>query len=861
VLTALLAFGATPAVLVRVVGNPLGQGLGHRWDHAGRIGLTIVVAVAWVAWGACCCQLLRAVVAQVRQGHVSTPVGAVLSDRIAGRIAAGVLAVLTVVAPMALGNGAGAAGVHAAVATVGNNGPGVAGPTVTAAPLPTVAVSYVVRPGDSLWSIAATQLGDGDDWPAIAALNLGRTMPDGLRFVDPNRIEVGWTLQLPDQRPSVVAPAETDDGPSDATPPADSTSRPGRPTRPGGRLTQPGLSRTDSAQPRHAVAHPATLESAGPSAATLPELAALGLGAIACAALARRSRRRRLLRQVTGESGAGAGTGAGAGAGAGGEGPLSPAAIDTDVLLARFSGVPALAAFEAANYELGAVHLGPGGDIRAICVGAAGVDFWLAQPGTPAPEGCTLSGDGHVWRVAHETFPAPGVGRPFLPVVLPIGEDESGTWLIPVPPGGCLPIVGEAAEALVRAALAAQGAWSWADMVLITDDPLLAAGEVVSAHGTAAGPVDATSVLYVGVPARLPGGVAPHVSVVTLGPGPSSDVTVLVDRRAASIHPLGRTVRPHLLDGPTSGLIGELVALPVRQATVDDEEGQQAAERADDTPPSVRPEPEATSSVASEAGTIEVRLLTTTPRLEGLRAALPPNRARRAVELVAYLALHAGDDVTSDRLRTRVLGSSDADAAAKTLFNIATAARRAMGTDASGMPLFPPGSRTGHYRVAPGVTTDVQRAASLAIDGSRAEDPEAAMALLRAALELVEGEPMANALSGYTWWDSEGHGARLAAVLVNAATDLAALAVDAGRFDLAQWGLAQARLVDPYSEALSRTAMQVAAAAGDADCLRREWRECQRRIDELDPGSSPSRRTERLYGELARHILVSAGEQ
>jgi hypothetical protein len=52
--------------------------------------------------------------------------------------------------------------------------------------------------------------------------------------------------------------------------------------------------------------------------------------------------------------------------------------------------------------------------------------------------------------------------------------------------------------------------------------------------------------------------------------------------------------------------------------------------------------------------------------------------------------------------------------------------------------------------------------------------------------------------------------------------------------------------------------MQVAAAAGDADRLRQEWRECQRRIDELDPGSSPSPRTERLYRELAQRVLVGA---
>jgi hypothetical protein len=129
-LTSLLVFGATPAALLTVVGNPLGQGLGHRWDHAGRLALTVVVVVAWVAWAACCSQLVRAVVAQVRQGHVNTPVGSLLSDRLAGRIAAGVLAVVAVAGPVALTTetGVGAAGAHASAVAVGNSGPHTAGP-------------------------------------------------------------------------------------------------------------------------------------------------------------------------------------------------------------------------------------------------------------------------------------------------------------------------------------------------------------------------------------------------------------------------------------------------------------------------------------------------------------------------------------------------------------------------------------------------------------------------------------------------------------------------------------------------------------------------------------------------------------
>ncbi len=335
----------------------------------------------------------------------------------------------------------------------------------------------------------------------------------------------------------------------------------------------------------------------------------------------------------------------------------------------------------------------------------------------------------------------------------------------------------------------------------------------------------------------MPPDVARRTAVVTTAPVAASDLTVLVDRQAATLHPVGRVLRPHLPSPDTEQLLAELVAPPADDVEV------------------LRPRPDGTAAMAP--GAVDVRLLTVTPRLDGLVEDLPPNRARRAVELVAYLALHQPDVITSDRLRTRVLGSSDADAAAKTLSNTAYAARRAMGADPSGQPLFPAGTRNGLYQVAPSVTVDVLRAESLATQGKAQTDPQLAMAYFRAALALVEGEPLANALSGYSWWEAEGHGARIAAVLVDAACSLAALAAEAHRFDLARDGLERARLVEPYSEALSRAAMELAAAEGDADRLRLEWRECQRRVDALDPGSTPSPRTETLYGELSRRVLVS----
>lgn len=813
---ALLAFTAVPAVLVVVVGNPLAAGLGHAWRPLPRDALCLLVLAAWVAWAACCAQLLRAVVAHVRRGEVGARQGSSVLDRLAARIAFGVLALTSFGGPLSLAAGAGASApvghgpstsltatvsvdVGAGGGAVGGAGAGAVGGAAgvpVAAPAPT----YAVQPGDTLWRIADELLGDGADWTSLAALNLGRDVGGGARFVDPDRIREGWLLRLPDgaRRLPDVADRDDRDGDADATTPHGGPEGPGR-------------------------------EPAG----HLPELLALGLGSLACAALARRAgSRRRMGTRFLGDA------------------VLPPVpsegALDTATLLQRFRDVPALHSFEAANCLLGLSleDQATGPKVRAICVSDTGVTFLFAReyPDEP-PERFARVKDGNGWHVGHAALEGHDPSFPYLPVVLPIGDDGEGTWLVPLEPGDVLPVLGQAAPALWRAARAALGAWAWSETILVTEDP----DDAALRAEAEADPVLARHIVFCGDPGTLPPAVAARCAVVTMDAVGASDLTVLVDQRDATVHPLGRVVRPHLQSAETADHIAELVTLPGKDDTTleipaiglqrNDWKG-------------------ATTALAP--GDVEVRLLTMTPRLDGLQHELPPNRARRAVELVAYLALHQPDVITSDRLRTRVLGSSDADAASKTLFNTAYAARRAMGVDEEGAPLFPAGTRHGLYQLSPKVTVDVQRAVTLASEAKAQTDPAAAIAHYRAALSLVEGEPLANALAGYAWWEAEGHGGRVAAVLVDAACVMAALASEGGFFELARWGLEQARIVEPYSEALSRSAMQLAAAEGDADRLRLEWRECQRRVDALDPGGSPSARTESLYGELSRRVLVGA---
>jgi len=577
----------------------------------------------------------------------------------------------------------------------------------------------------------------------------------------------------------------------------------------------------------------------------LPELAVLGVGVVVAAGLARRVRRGRLLKSAA---------------------PARPwpggapggASVDVATLLGPFDGSPLLEWVEMANRYLGAsldeadAGLDPPA-VELVRVGADGVEVRLVRAVEWSPRGWQLRHDGRVWFLPGATdrrhLQAACAHPPWLPCLVPVGDDDDGTWLLPLEPGACLPVIGAEADAMVAAMRRAAASWSWAEQLVVTDDPAVAEREV-QLIGQLAPTSERLRVLFIGDPRDLDDQGRRRCGILTTLPLPATGLTVAVDARGASLHPTGVLVRPHLLDGRHRAGVDELID---EWVDTDEAPGPSANGRDPGDPVQSGPEgpgPDEPVGASLAPGPVEVRLLTAIPRIDGLESPLEPKRARRAVELVAYLALHHPDPVTSERLRTRVLGSADADAAAKTLFNTAGAARRALGRDQGGEPCFPIGTKSGHYRISDSVTADATRALALVGRARTVEDPDEAMALYRAALDLVEGVPLDGTLSGYAWWSAEGHERRVADALVDGACELSRLACGQGRLELARWALERARLVDPYSEALTRAAMQVAAADGDGDRLRREWVECQRRVDELDPGSMPSERTERLYAAL-----------
>jgi LysM repeat protein len=73
--------------------------------------------------------------------------------------------------------------------------------SLTAVSVPLSGQVYVVRPGDTLWSIAEVELGSPLKWREIAELNYDKPQPGGGRLTDAHWIFPGWELTLPASEP------------------------------------------------------------------------------------------------------------------------------------------------------------------------------------------------------------------------------------------------------------------------------------------------------------------------------------------------------------------------------------------------------------------------------------------------------------------------------------------------------------------------------------------------------------------------------------------------------------------------------------------------------------------------------------
>ena len=395
-------------------------------------------------------------------------------------------------------------------------------------------------------------------------------------------------------------------------------------------------------------------------------------------------------------------------------------------------------------------------------------------------------------------------------VALPLGQREGRTEVALISRGQTVSIRGSKRQSLV--ALQQLVASTWGDDLgaVATSSSMTASDHVALG--------DPRTVLYFGDADDLEPHVARQVVVVTEQLGGDLDVTV--DERAT-----------HVGDGVVLKSIGL------------DPQLHEGLSRA------------INGICEGDHGELEgvtapmVRLLTPTPRIDGLAQPIEPKRLRRGIELAAYLSVHRDHLVTGGQLRTELLGEGDSDGSSKSLSNTVSALRRSLGKSESGDLHLPPATRAGCYQLQPSVSSDYEEALVLLHAASVAEG-DRALALVRAACALIDGKPLVSCVLGYDWFFREGHDRVLSRALTSGVAKVTDHAIARGHLALARHLVDQAALVNPYSETLARAAMSIAAATDDVDQLQHEWNSHLRRLEELEPGLAPSATTEAHFWRL-----------
>jgi nucleoid-associated protein YgaU/DNA-binding SARP family transcriptional activator len=715
--------------------------------------------------------------------------------------------------------------------------------------------TVTVQPGDSLWEIAAGELGNGHRFTEIVELNAGRPQPDGRALTDPDVIEPGWVLHLPTQveSPPVTAPAST------ASPPASTASPP-----PASPVTEPTTPAPAPAPPSTspAVSAAQPLDDVDDTAATEEGLRVpVGLvgGGIATAgllAVLERRRRAQLRRRQRGEVAP----------------PLDERLRDAEVALRHGVEPDRTTAVDVATRDAlaqsGATGL-PSLHHVESSDDAITIDL---RDAAPAPPGFGAASPTR-WETSRARSTNTAVGSP-APALVPVGvTDDGADVLIDLETPAVTWLSGDDANSkrLLNAMATAVTTTPWSEharVVWVGDTPprldgvehvvslddalaaLEARAQLVNraldaarcttvAQARAAGvtpdmwspcvvlsPISPTPAQVERIQS-LADLVSASIALVTLGEPSTSGSSVrricISDDGTATIDG-SLTVRAQFLDDADLDLVVDLLA-QADEPCVPHQAGQTARSRSEASVSSLDDLLREVDVVVRVLGEVEAVHLNAGGEE---RIAVPK---QKSLEAVTYLALREGR-VDREDLQA-ALWPAGANSA-KTFHNTIWAARKMLAD--SGTDLFPEPVE-GHYLLSDRVVTDYGLFNELTSQAEELEDPVAAADLLAAGLTLVRGEPFTGVGRGYAW--AAPHAGLIVAQVVDAAEELAEVRLAAGDWRGAEWAARQGLRVFPCEERLYRLLMRAAHAAGSIPGVHRAFQELAAAVADPDDGVEP----------------------